>query len=66
MLAESKFNSIETIISQALIDLDISHEEFVRILNEKDKDEKMIYNLISENQDKKQKTIKWSSIWSKK
>ena len=58
MLAESKFNSIETIISQALIDLDISHEEFVRILNEKDKDEKMIYNLISENQDKKQKTIK--------
>ena len=41
MLAESKFNSIETLISQALIDLDISHEEFIRILNEKDKDEKM-------------------------
>ena len=28
MLAESKFNSIETLISQALGDLDISHEEF--------------------------------------
>ena len=28
MLAESKFNSIETLISQALNDLDISHEEF--------------------------------------
>ena len=26
MLAESKFNSIETLISQALIDLDISHK----------------------------------------
>ena len=61
-LAESKFNSIETLISQALNDLDISHEEFKLILNEKDKYEKMKYNLISENEDKKQKTIKLSSI----
>ena len=53
MLAESKFNSIETLISQALIDLDINHEEFIRILNEKDKYEKMTYNLISENEDNK-------------
>ena len=53
MLAESKFNSIETLKSQALIDLDISHEEFIRILNEKDKYENMKYNLISENEDKK-------------
>ena len=52
-LAESKFNSIETLTSQALIDLDISYEEFIRILNEKDKYEKMKYNLISENEDKK-------------
>ena len=29
MLAKSKFNSIETLTSQALIDLDISHEEFI-------------------------------------
>ena len=35
MLAESKFNSIETLISQALGDLDISHEEFIMILKEK-------------------------------
>ena len=62
MLAESIFDSIETLISQALIDLDISHEEFIRILNEKDKYEKMKYNLISENGDKKLKTIKLSSI----
>ena len=41
MLAKSKFNTIETLISQALIDLDISHEEFITILNEKDKYERM-------------------------
>ena len=51
MLAESKFNSIETLISQALGDLDISHEEFIMILKEKDRYEKMKYNLISENGD---------------
>ena len=63
MLAESKFNSIETlIISQALNDLDISHEEFIMILNEKDKYERTKYNLISENGDKKQETKKLSSI----
>ena len=37
MLAKSKPNCIETLISQALIDLDISHEEFIKILKEKDK-----------------------------
>ena len=62
MLAESKFNSIENLISQALIDLDISHEEFMMILNEKDKYERMKYNLISENGDEKQETIKLGSI----
>ena len=36
MLAKSKFNSIETLISRALGDLDISHEEFVTILKQKD------------------------------
>ena len=41
ILAESKLNSIENLISQALNDLDLSHEEFKMILNEKDKDEKM-------------------------
>ena len=35
MLAKSKLNSIETLISQALIDLEISHEEFKTISNEK-------------------------------
>ena len=41
MLAKSKLNSIETLISQALIDMEISHEEFVTILKGKDKYEKM-------------------------
>ena len=58
MLAEIKFNNIETLISQALNDLNISHEEFKMILNEKDKYEKMKYNLISENGDEKQETTK--------
>ena len=62
MLAESKLNSIETLMSQALNDLDISHEEFIMILKEKDRYEKMKYNLISENEDEGQETIKLSSI----
>ena len=36
MLAKSKLNSIETLMFQALIDLDISHEEFKTIMNEKE------------------------------
>ena len=41
MLAKSKLNSIDTLISQALIDMDISHEEFITILKEKDRYEMM-------------------------
>ena len=37
MLAKSKLNSIETLISQALIDMEKSHEEFLVIIKEKDK-----------------------------
>ena len=62
MLAESEFNSIETLMSQALGDVDISHEEFIMILNKKDRYEKMKYSLISENGDENQETIKLSSI----
>ena len=57
MLAKSKLNSIETLISQALIDLDISHEEFITILKEKDKYEKMKENLRSENKEYKIRKI---------
>ena len=41
MLAKSKLNSIETLMSQALIDLEISHEEFKIIVNEKEKYDQM-------------------------
>ena len=44
MLARSKFNSIETLVSQALIDMKINHEELVTILKEKDKYEKIKEN----------------------
>ena len=36
LLAKSKVNSIETLVSQPLIDMEISHEEFATILNERD------------------------------
>ena len=60
MLAKSKLNSIETLVSQALIDVEISDEEFITILKEKDKYEKMKGNLRFENE--KQETIRLSSI----
>ena len=41
MLAKSKLNSIETLVSQALTDMEISHEKFVTILKEQYKYEKM-------------------------
>ena len=43
MLAKSKLNSIETLVaSHALVDTEISHEEYLTILKEKDKYEKML------------------------
>ena len=50
MLAKSKLNSIDTLISQALIDMDICHEEFITILKEKDRYEIMKENLKNKNQ----------------
>ena len=41
MVAKSKLNSIETLISQALIELEISHEEFKTVVKEKEKYEKI-------------------------
>ena len=49
MLAKSKLNIIETLISQVLIGMELSHEEFIAIFKEKDKYEKMKENLRSEN-----------------
>ena len=45
MLATTKLNSVENLISQELIDLEISHEEFKTIFKEKEKSEKMKNNI---------------------
>ena len=60
MLAKSKLNSIKT-ISQALNDMEISHEEFIIILKEKVKYERMKYIIESENE--QNKIIRLSSIY---
>ena len=49
MLTKSKLNSIETLVSQALIDMEISHEEFITILKEKNKYDKMKENVRNKN-----------------
>ena len=64
MLVESKLNSIETLLSQALIDMNISHEEFIRILKEKDKYESMKDNLRSGNEESYE-IMRLSSVKSK-
>ena len=45
MLAKSKLNSIGKLISKALNDMDISHEELTTIFNEKDKYDKIKYKI---------------------
>ena len=49
MSANSRLNSIQTVISQALIDMDINHGGFLTILKEKYQYEKMRKYLRSEN-----------------
>ena len=63
ILAKSKLNSIETLTFQALIDMEISHEEFIMILEKKDKYEKMKDNWRGKNE--KYKVMRLSSIKSK-
>ena len=65
MLTKSKYNSIEALISQALNDIDISYKKCITILDEKNKYERMKYNLISKNENEKQEIIKLNSILSK-
>ena len=50
MLAKSKLNTIEILISKALNNMEISHEEFTIILNEKHKYDKIKYKIINENE----------------
>ena len=50
MLAKSILNSNKTLISEALIDMEISHEEFIAIFKEKEKYEKMTENVKSSSE----------------
>ena len=65
MLAKNKFNSMETLISQVLNDMKISHEEFITIFKEKYRYEKMKENIRDKNENEKQEIIKLSNIKSK-
>ena len=57
MLAKSKLNSIDTLVSQALIYMEISHEEFNAITREKGKYERM--KKMWETPTKNKKTWDW-------
>ena len=67
MLAKSKLNSVETLVSQAMIDMEISHEEFITILREKDKYEKMKENVrnVSEKLEEKQENTRLNRVNSR-
>ena len=65
MLARSKLDSIETLISQALIYIEISHEEFNAIIREKEKYERMKENMrnVSERSSaKKQENMRLNKV----
>ena len=61
--AKKQFNTIENLIFQARIDMDINHKEFVTILKEKDKFEKMKDILRIENEE--YKIMRLNSVKSK-
>ena len=62
MLAKSKLNSIETLVLQALVDMKISHEEFIAIFREKDKYEKVKENVRNVSQKFEEKLKIWDWI----
>ena len=66
MLAKSKLNSNETLVSQALIDMEISHEVFVLILKEKDKYEKMKENKSNVSEKQENKRLVWIQALKKR
>ena len=67
MMPKSKLNVIETLVSQALIDMEVSHEEFTAILKGKDKYEKMKENVsnVSEKLGDKTENARLNSVNSR-
>ena len=69
MLAKCKLNSIETLVSQSLIYMEISHEEFNVIIRQKQKYEKMkenVRNVSERSSAKKQENMRLNSVNSRK
>ena len=64
MLAKSKLDSIETLVTQTLIGMKISHVEFNAIIREKQKYERMKENMRNVNE--KQKNMRLNSVNSRK
>ena len=63
ILAKSKLNSIETLIFQALIDLEISHEEFKTMLNEEENYKRLKENIrMMKNNDELNKEGKTTKL----
>ena len=60
ILAKSRLNSIETLVSQKMIDMEKNHEKFVTILKKEDKYEKMKENV--KNISEKQECMRLSSV----
>ena len=68
MLAKSKLDSIETLVSKALIDMEISHEEFNAIIKEKQKYQRMkenVRNVTERSSTKKQENRRLNSVDSR-
>ena len=67
MLAKSRLSSIESLVSWALIYMEINQEEFIAILKEKDKSEKMEENVrnVSEKLEEKQENIRLNNVNSR-
>ena len=63
MLAKSKLDSIETLVSQALIAMEISHEEVNAIIRDKQKYERIKENVT--NVFEKQKNMRLNSVNSR-
>ena len=63
MLAKSKLSSIETLVSQALIEMEISNEELDTIMKEKYKYDKMKENV--RNVSKKQENMRLNNANSR-
>ena len=67
MLAKSKLSSIKSLVSEAVIDIERSHKEFITILKEKDKYKKMKENVrnVSEKLEGKAENMRLNIVNSR-